>query len=126
MKLPPKAIQPEILLKIGKIIPRLGSESDVEILAAARAIKRVLEAAKLGFHELSAVVTGESAGTVYSLNIIGTCEQCLEKLELREHETKFVHSIIRYLTLNPNYSMSDKQTAWLAVIASRLEIRKMA
>lgn len=50
---------PDLGVRLGKLIPRLSSNHDGEVVATARAIGRVLEAEKLDLHDLAAaVVTG--------------------------------------------------------------------
>jgi hypothetical protein len=43
---------------IARLIPRLGSSFDAEVVSTARAIERALKAQKLDLHDLAAVVAG--------------------------------------------------------------------
>jgi hypothetical protein len=43
---------------VARLIPRLASPFDAEVVATARAIERALEAQKLDLHDLAAVVAG--------------------------------------------------------------------
>ena len=45
---------------LGKLIPRLGSPRDAEVVATARAIERVLKSADLDLHDLNAAITAAS------------------------------------------------------------------
>jgi exonuclease VII large subunit len=53
-------MDPEVIKRLVKFIPLLASDQDGEVVAAARAMKRALEAKKLSFHD---VVEHLSAGT---------------------------------------------------------------
>lgn len=53
---------PEVAEKIAKMIPMLGSGMDGDVVAAARAIGRVLESNSLSFHDLAKTI--QSRGTI--------------------------------------------------------------
>lgn len=45
--------------KLGKVLPLLSSDKDGEVVAAARAVSRILREAKLDWHDLSATIVAE-------------------------------------------------------------------
>src|SRR4051812_44429814 len=105
MKSEPKAIPRSALTKLGKMIPRLSSSNDGEVIATVRAIERVLVAAGASFHELAALVNGDGAATAYSLNLIDLCKECLGSEALRPNEIRFLIQIVESLTVNPEFRL---------------------
>lgn len=57
-----RVIPADIATKLAKLLPRLGSEHDGEIVATVRAIGRTLSAAGLDWHALAAAVEAPSSG----------------------------------------------------------------
>lgn len=52
---------PALARRLGKAVALLGSPADGEVIAAARAIGRTLDAAGMDWHGLAAMVTAEAA-----------------------------------------------------------------
>lgn len=52
---------PALARRLGKAVALLGSDQDGEVLAAARAIGRTLDAAGMDWHRLAALVSAEAA-----------------------------------------------------------------
>ena len=50
--------------RLGKLIPRLASDQDGEVVATARAIERTLRAAEADWHSLAAIIVGRRTGWV--------------------------------------------------------------
>lgn len=121
-------LSPPLRSKLAKIIPRLASPSDSEVLASVRAMDRLLRSEKMSFHELAAAVIVER--TVLQVveakprqhhPIVELCEQCLVMDDISEKERMFLKSIRSAFIINENYPLSQKQAKWLIDILNRLE-----
>jgi hypothetical protein len=108
-------------VQLCKLIPRLASEHDGEIVATARAIGRTLESAGCDFHDLANAI--ERAGCQRERAArddqqwIATATWCLEYDRgcLTDRERIFLHSMMRW-----NREPSERQADWLRSIADKL------
>ena len=99
---------------LGKLIPRLASDHDGEVVATARAIERVLKSAGRDWHDLAAVLTSQS--TVASIDWRREARFCVQNsAHLTTRELRFIATLAQWRG-NP----TDKQLRWLQSIADRL------
>ncbi len=112
-------IAEQIRPKLSKLIPRLSSDSDGEVVATVRAIDRTLKAAGLSFHDLTAAVVGESALALQSSESakIAFCKKQADDLSAREKD--FLETIGPLI--EAGYSLSPRQARWLNYIFLRLK-----
>jgi len=117
--------------KIVAIIPRLGSDHDGEIVAAAKAIGRKLAVAKCGFVDLANALSSQapiaSARTSRRAspaprwkNVAIQCAQYGVGI-LSERELQFVDSLVR---LKSCRNLSEKQASWLTAIHEKLMMKQ--
>lgn len=99
---------------LGKLIPRLATEYDGEVVATARAIERLLKSNGHDWHDLAA--------TICQLKLTKTADWRREArfcagnaARLSERELDFLETLARWRG-NP----TDKQLKWLNSIADRL------
>jgi hypothetical protein len=116
--------------RLGKLIPRLATDQDGEVVATARAIGRTLHSARLDFHDLAqAVVTEPAPVVVYRERPAPSSEpqswsalarwcraQDLGRLTPRERE--FVADMCAKLVLDAK--PTDKQANWLRSLYAKL------
>jgi hypothetical protein len=100
----------EVAPLVSKLIPRLASDHDGEVVATARAIGRVLKAAGRDWHDLASAI--QPIATDWR-SIARFCANHQDRLSPREID--FIVSIARQ-----NWELSEKQEKWLRDIASRL------
>lgn len=120
-----------IAQRLGKLIPRLATDQDGEVVATARAIGRTLQSAGLDYHDLAqAVVTEPTPVIVYRerpapapsepqswSDIARWCRtQDLGRLTPRERE--FVADMCAKLVLDAK--PTDKQANWLRSLYAKL------
>jgi len=123
------SINRDTLRKVAAIIPRLGSNHDGEIIAAAKALERTLASSSLGFVDLANAISPPLAAippikkpapdwkqtacwcATYGVNI------------LTERELEFVDDLAASRGFR---SLSVRQEAWLASIMSKLSMRGAA
>jgi len=119
------------LRKIALIIPRLGSEHDGEIVAAARAIGRMLNTANCGFADLTDALLPATEHTVHARqpsppkpwkHTAMWCAQYGANI-LSDRELEFVDSLLRSTSFR---TLSPRQLAWLEAIQSKLSMRGAA
>src|SRR5262249_8102468 len=109
------AVPATIVPTIGKLIPRLASDYDAEILATVRAIERLLKSAGHDWHDLAASITKP---TIQRSETDWRQEArfCVANASLlNERELDFVATIAQQ-----HRSPTVKQRQWLADIADRL------
>ena len=117
-------------VRLSKLIPVLGSDKDGEIIAAAAAISRCLDAAGRDWHDIAAAtVRGWSVPAVVKPQTITLREwqdlarRCLQAGggTLGETEFDFLRNILTRLT-----EPSEKQWRWLIAIVQALHIEVMS
>lgn len=65
------SLQPAVALRLSKMVPRLASDQDGEVVATAKAIQRVLAANGVSLHELAAFLeTGPVERIVYRERVV--------------------------------------------------------
>lgn len=106
--------------QIAKLIPRLGSEFDGEVVATARAIERTLSGAGLDWHDVADALTQRRTAPT-ALGRSDWCEKawfCHRHgfLRLSEAERKFITDMTRF-----HRRPSEKQLAWLDAIYARIQ-----
>jgi hypothetical protein len=100
----------EVVPRIGKLIPRLASEHDGEVIATVRAIERTLKAAGRDWHDLANAIQPISTDWRSAARF---CASHQHRLSAREVD--FIVSIARQ-----NRELTEKQERWLRDIAARL------
>lgn len=116
--------------RLGKLIPRLATDQDGEVIATARAIGRTLQSAGLDYHDLAqAVVTEPAPVIVYRERAASPSEpQCWSALarwcrvhdlgRLTPREREFVADMCAKLVLDAK--PTDKQANWLRSLYAKL------
>jgi hypothetical protein len=95
---------------LGKLIPRLGSRYDGEVVATVRAIQRTLQGAGADLHDLCAAM-GAPVLVAWREQV----DFCLQHPEtLTDREKEFLESMVRWR------KPTEKQAAWLNKIHGRL------
>ena len=110
-------------MQLAKLIPRLASDHDGEIVATVKAIGRTLKNAGSDFHALAAVVERgpftqhRDEEYVSKTAANETARRCLlnDRGRLSHRERLFVDSMTRW-----EGTPTIRQSAWLQVIASKL------
>lgn len=107
-------------LMLGKMLGMLGSAQDGEVLAAARAVKRLLESEGLTFGDLVDLVGGAKATRREVANYDGLAGMAATILQnaglMKAHEVAFVQSIMTRATLTPYFKMTEKQANWFSLL----------
>ena len=115
----------DILPKLDKLVPRLSSPADGEVVATVRAIDRALRGAGLDWHDLARTLRAGAALSAPSLRErdadLGTVAAwCLHngagRLNWKEHD--FIQTIATRLSRGG--STSEKQRVWLWAIHDRI------
>jgi hypothetical protein len=102
---------------ISKLIPRLGSNHDGEVIATARAIQRVLRGAGRDWHDLAAVVSPPTAN-VSGDDWRAMARFCVDRGDsLSDREWHFITTLAQYRS-----APTHKQMQWLQDIAARLRV----
>jgi hypothetical protein len=108
--------------RLSKLIPLLSSTHDDEVVAAARAIARMLASAGADWHDLAAALTGPAKGVEFPhpswaamsrpqrLDIL---DRLLASGRLSRWERAFVEKTYAWLHLRPSSEVSTKQRAIL-------------
>lgn len=106
--------------KIAKLIPRLASDHDGEVVATVRAIRRTLESAGLDLHALAAGLGGDSASEREPTSWQELAAWCrnIGQHRLSLKEFVFVADMADRLILDAE--PSEKQAAWLRAIYAKL------
>jgi hypothetical protein len=119
----------ETLRKVAAIIPRLGSNHEGEIVAAARALERTLASANQGFSDLANTILPPSPVTQPLKKSAPDWRQTARWCAaygvgvLNERELEFVDDLARSRGFR---SLSPRQEAWLTSIMSKLSMRGAA
>jgi hypothetical protein len=110
--------------RLGKMLGLLGSDSDGEVLAAARAIKRLLETQGLTFGDLVNLVHAPVASSAPVVlrgdpDLVLMAESILRNaLMLKAHELKFVRDVKARARIDHFY-MTPKQANWFSYLYAR-------
>jgi hypothetical protein len=107
--------------RLARLIPRLGSDHDGEVVATARAIVRTLTSAGLDLHDLSKLLDGAQAEPETpprSWEDLATWCQRNDYGRLKPHERNFVADMAIRLPLG--LEPTERQAQWLAAIYARL------
>jgi len=120
-------VPPDILRKIAAIMPRLGSNHDGEINAAARAIGRTLTAAQCDFTDLADVITPflpakRSSSPMPWKHVAMWCAQYGAGI-LSDREIEFIGSLLHSSSFK---TLSPRQLEWLDAIESKLKTKGAA
>ena len=117
-----------IVPKIAKLIPRLATNHDGEVVATVRAIERTLKSSGLSFHDLAGALEREPATRVVYRDWAPSCPTtwhelalwCAEHDEgrLRQHERDFVDDMVDDLVCDGE--PTEKQAAWLRALYRKL------
>jgi hypothetical protein len=107
---------PVILIPmLNKLIPRLASTHDGEVVATVRAIERVLKSAGRDLHDLAACL-GAPVAQMQHADWRRDVRFCSENTDfLSERELDFISNLAR-----GGRKPTEKQAAWLRDIAGRL------
>src|SRR5262249_35397989 len=106
--------------KIAKRLLLLGSDKDGEVLAAARALVRRLEAEGRDLHDLAAVLNDSTSSIIPEAESDwrSTALDCLRRQwQLRPGDRVFLHCVLKQSSISP------AQANWLGDIAARTEVR---
>jgi hypothetical protein len=99
----------EVAPLVSKLIPRLASDHDGEVVATARAIERVLKAAGRDWHDLANAIQPIATDWRSLARFCASNQQSLS-----DREVNFIVSISRL------HWLTEKQEKWLRDIAARL------
>lgn len=98
---------------LAKMLPRLGSSFDGEIVATVKAIERVLKSSGSNWHDLATLVCPPPPASFDWRREARFCAGNFDRLSRREVD--FITSLARW-----RGPPTDKQIAWLRDIAGRL------
>jgi hypothetical protein len=105
-----------IALQLGKLLPLLGSNHDGEVVATARAIRRLLQGTGHDWHDLVSALHLPAARSHACRDWRDDLAHCAATIDLlSEREREFLRSLAHW-----RGEPSPKQLDWLAAIASRL------
>jgi len=104
--------------RLSKLIPRLASNHDGEIVAAARAIGRTLASHRLDWHDLAQAISLPAPAVrpcddADWRDLLAFCASRMNLLNGRERE--FLRSIARW-----RGDLTERQRKWLEAIAEKL------
>ena len=112
--------------KVALLIPLLGSSQDGEVLGAAGAIQRTLQAAGRDWHDLVSIIATPATAAAppsapelavrTAYDVASWCARHASPLSDRERT--FVHDMVGRLVWNG--TATEKQSAWLRAIYVRL------
>lgn len=113
---------------LSKLIPRLATDHDGEVVATVRAIQRTLKAAGLDFHDLASALAKptrptwaeEDPASTKAATWQETARWCASRLKrLNPREAEFVCNM-QHRASTSAAALSPKQAAWLDTIAAKL------
>lgn len=116
------------LRKIARMAGLLFSDMDGEVVAAARAIRRTLEANKMSVHDFMDMIEQSKDPHKTFTNIktyrdetIAMAQEILTNAAdiMADHELRFVHDIKSRFILDEGYSMSEKQSRWFSYLYAK-------
>src|SRR5262249_51209541 len=102
---------------IGKLLRLLGSDKDGEVVASARALRRVLQGAGLDLHDLARMVEGSDEREWRKM--VRHCRSKGDRLSAKERD--FVDSLMRW-----RGKPTERQLIWLTAISERLREKAAA
>jgi len=106
----------------------LFSDMDGEVVAAARAIRRTLEANKMSVHDFMDMIEQSKDPHKTFTNIktyrdetIAMAQEILTNAAdiMADHELRFVHDIKSRFIVDEGYSMSEKQSRWFSYLYAK-------
>ncbi len=104
---------------VAKLVPRLASTHDSEVVATARAIERALRAVSLDWHDLVARIGGrpapEQAKDCDWRDDLDFCTSHINRLPKREAD--FITSLAQW-----RGHPTERQLGWLQAITDRLRV----
>lgn len=109
-------LSPGLAARLGRLLPRLGSDAPAEITAAAAAIRRALARAGLDLHDLAARLAESQRPAVRDMPSLGLRSKAealrtVASGRLTPREAEFVHRACRLLASGA--SLSERQAHWL-------------
>ena len=114
--------------KLARLLPRLASDKDGEVLATVVAIRRQLAAQDLDLHDLARALEPQPAEVVYvaaeppeprTWSELARWIAHNDRGRLKSHERSFVEEMARRLVLRGE--PSEKQAAWLRGLYAKVE-----
>ena len=120
-----RAFSTAVIAKLGKLIPRLATDHDGEVVATVRAIARTLSSAGLDWHDLTKAVTRDPEAVVVDRDrkpeswweIAAWCRDN-DRGRLNPKERQFVNDMCGRLIHGGE--PTERQGSWLRAIYSRL------
>ena len=114
--------------KLAKLLPRLATDADGEIVATVRALRRTLEGHGADLHDLAAAVTrptversrvyGDEPGPLTPARMVNRLWACSHALTPRELD--FIRNMHAHAWRGAAMRCSPKQRAWLEAIHARV------
>jgi hypothetical protein len=110
-------LSPDTILKLAKMIPRLSSDHDGEVVATAHAIERTLQSSGWDWHDLVATFCGPTPATqISSADWRREVRYCTGHFEILTHwEQNFIATLTEY-----RRRPTDKQMKVVRDIVARL------
>src|SRR4051812_42530203 len=114
--------------RLARLIPRLASNHDGEVVATVRAIARTLKSSGLDFHDLAGALEHEPETRVIYRDWAPSCPATWHELalwcaghdegHLKQHERDFVDDMADYLVCDGE--PTEKQANWLRALYRKL------
>lgn len=113
-------LAPDIGTKLAKLLPRLASPHDGEVLATVEAIRRTLERAGFSLHDLADRLAEATPAPPANPSLSADQKEQFAranwlinnvKNDLSGKQAKFVETVIKLLS--DGMSLTDKQAGWL-------------
>jgi hypothetical protein len=98
--------------QLGKLVLMLSSNHDGEVIAAARAIDRVLKSSRMDWHDLAQAICPPADHCDWH-DLLAFCASHMIRLNSRERD--FLQSIARRRS-----DLTERQRNWLEYIAAKL------
>jgi hypothetical protein len=113
----------EPMRKIVQLMGLLGSDYDQEVISAARAIRKTLNANGLTFGDLKAIMidlldpqhVGKDMMRVY----VRQLRQSINYAMMQDYERHFVKDISMRFSVDPEYKLTEKQENWFFSLYAR-------
>jgi len=112
-------MNPAIAARLGRLLPRLGSNYDGEVVATARGIGNVLQGAGCDWHDLVQALLPspplpDAAGVSNNKSNVWWCFH--RRYLLSPHDRKFIEDLTKW-----HKPLSHRQQKWLQDIYEKLE-----